>query len=111
MGWDGRSMKASDVVGDQVDCASASADKATALGRTGQEAFQSAVATLSRKVDGWTSGLEKYAAAERGDRQSGRRRPEAPAGKNPVWMTIKGAWQGASVRLRVAAYVSVPSCS
>ena len=96
-------MTASEAAGDDVRRGSVSSALSPAVGRLAEAASQAAAATLSHKVDGWIRTLEEYAAS---GGATGRAALEGLKGhllgKNPVWMAMKGAWRGASVRLRVA---------
>jgi hypothetical protein len=94
-------MTATDVAGDRVDRASAS-DLGPALSRLAEAALQAAAVKLSDKTDGWVHALEEYANSQGATGRAGFEGLKAHLlGKNPVWAAMKGAWTGASVRLRV----------
>jgi hypothetical protein len=101
-------MAATDVVGGRVERATVSSDLAPALGRLAEAAFQSAAGKLSHTTDGWIRQLEEHAASEGPTARAGYEGLKARMlGKNPMWAAMKGAWWGASVRLRVVAVVVV----
>ena len=58
----------------------------------------------SQKTEDWSRDLESVATSGGATRQAGLRGAKAELqGKNPVWGAVKGAWAGASVKLRLAA--------
>jgi hypothetical protein len=101
-------MTAADVAGDKVERASVSSELAPAVGRLAEAALQAATTKLSHKADGWIRGIDELAAAEGPAGRAGYEGLKARLqGKNAVWAATKGAWQGASVRLRVVAVLVV----
>jgi hypothetical protein len=97
-------MTATGVAGTRVERDSVSSALAPALGRLTEAARQAATAELSHLADRWNRGIEEHAASEGAAGRAGYEGIRAYLlGKNPVWAALKGAWTGASVRLRVAA--------
>jgi hypothetical protein len=97
-------MTASGLVEDKVERASVSADLAPALGRLAEAAVQSLVAKLSHKAEGWIREIEEHAVPDGATGRAGYEGLKAHLlGKNPMWAAMKGAWWGASVRLRFVA--------
>ncbi len=69
-----------------------------------EASLQKMTAKASQKTEDWSRDLEAVAASGGATRQAGLRGAKAGLqGKNPVWAAIKGAWAGASVKLRLAA--------
>jgi hypothetical protein len=61
-------------------------------------------AKASQKTEDWSRDLEAVAASGGAKAQAGLRGAKAELqGKNPVWAAVKGAWNGASVKLKLAA--------
>ena len=101
-------MTAADVAGDKVERASVSSDLMPALGRLAEAALQSATTKLSHKADGWIREIDEFAASEGATGRAAYEGLKARLlGKNPAWAAMKGAWWGASVRLRVVAVLVV----
>jgi len=97
-------MTATGIASDRVERASVSSDLAPALSRLAEEALQATTAQLSHLAERWNRDIEEYAKSEGATGRAGYEGLKAfLRGKNPVWAAMKGAWLGASVRLRVAA--------
>jgi hypothetical protein len=93
-------MTATDVIDAGAERASVSRDLVPALG----DLANAAAGRLSEKVDEWIRGLEEYADSQGATGGAVLAAVKAHLlGKNPVWAAMKGAWSGASVRLRVVA--------
>jgi hypothetical protein len=84
--------------------ADASSGLAPAFGRLTDAALEAATAQLTHLADRWNHEIKDYIDSEGAAGRAGFEGLKARLlGKNPVWAAMKGAWQGASVRLRVAA--------
>ncbi len=68
------------------------------------EAFvEFATAKASRKADDWTRKLNAVAAPDGATKRAAYEGVKASlAGKNPTWPALKGAWSGASTKVKVA---------
>lgn len=61
-------------------------------------------AKASHKADGWARDLNDFAETRGATEQAGYQGAKADLeGKNPVTAAVKGAWSGASGKLRLAA--------
>ena len=97
-------MTAAGVAGDTVERASASSGLAPAFGRLADAALDATTAQLTHLADRWNRGIEEYASSQGAAGKAGYEGLRAHLlGKNPVWAALRGAWQGASVRLRSVA--------
>jgi hypothetical protein len=97
-------MTATGVASDTAGSATATSGLAPAFGRLTDAALEAATAQLTHLADRWNRGIEEYASSQGAAGKAGYEGLKAHLlGKNPVWAAMKGAWQGASVRLRVAA--------
>jgi hypothetical protein len=66
--------------------------------------LQKVTAKASQKTEDWSRDLESVAASGGAAGQAGLRGATAELhGKNPIWAAVKGAWSGASVKLKLAA--------
>ena len=80
----------------------------TALRDLSEATVSYAAAKASHQVDDWTRRLNEVAAPEGATERAGFEGVKASMqGKNPVWAALKGAWLGASGKVRVAMVVSL----
>ena len=95
-------------IADAVDGGNAAADAGAALRRLAEAAVGYATAKASHQVDDWTRKLNDFASPEGATERAGYEGVKASlTGKNPVWAATKGAWLGASGKVRVAIVVSL----
>jgi hypothetical protein len=59
---------------------------------------------LSQKTAGWAGELDDREATQGSGEQAGYEGVKAEIeGRNPIWAAVKGAWAGASPKIKVAA--------
>ncbi|MEV4512229.1 hypothetical protein AB0K00_25100 [Dactylosporangium sp. NPDC049525] len=96
-------MTASNIASGATTSASVAPSLAAALRDLREAALQYATAKASRKVEDWAGDLNDFVASRGPATQAAFEGLKAKLqGKNPVWPAIKGAWSGASPKLKIA---------
>ncbi|MEU4603456.1 hypothetical protein AB0F43_10790 [Kribbella sp. NPDC023972] len=96
-------MTASNTASGATKSAPVATSLAPALSDLGEAALLYATAKASLKVEDWADGLDDFVASGGPTTQAVFEGLKAKLrGKNPVWAAIKGAWSGASPKLKLA---------
>jgi hypothetical protein len=96
-------MTASNTAGGATKSAPVATSLAAALSDLRDAALRYATAKASRKVEDWAEDLNDFGASGGPTTQAVFEGVKAKLrGKNPVWAAIKGAWSGASPKLKLA---------
>jgi hypothetical protein len=96
-------MTASNTASGATKSAPVATSLAAALSDLRDAALRYAAAKASRKVEDWAEDLNDFAASGGPTTQAVFEGVKAKLrGENPVWAAIKGAWSGASPKLKLA---------
>src|SRR3954447_10585150 len=96
-------MTASNTVGGATRSAPVATNLSAALSDLRDAALRYATVKASRKVEDWAEDLNELVASGGPTTQAVFEGVKAKLrGKNPVWAAIRGAWSGASPKLKLA---------
>jgi hypothetical protein len=101
-------LTAADIADGAAKGAAGVSGPATALRDLSEAFVEYATAKVSQKADDWTHKLNAVAAPDGATNRAAYEGVKASlAGKNPFWAALRGAWSGASAKVKAAEVLAL----